>query len=62
MYDAFIDKLHHQHGVAASDVYAIRPAVGAFVNLVHALASFSVWRFYTGLALMILLAQQIILR
>lgn len=59
-YNGFIDKLHHGR-VAATDLYAVRPAGGMLSGFFAALSSFSVWPIYLTLLLMIVLAERLVL-
>ena len=57
-YNEFIDKVHNRR-VVATDLYAITPK-GLLPKFAHSLRSFSIWPFYTMLALMIGLSMLIV--
>lgn len=59
-YNSFIDSLKRGE-VSAEDVYAVNPLGFGAKEVVKALGSFSVWPFYSMLAVMILIAKVVVI-
>jgi len=58
-YNTFVNKLTGGH-LKPEDVYMVSPEGSVWKELIRALGSFSIWPFYTMLALMIVLAKVLI--
>ena len=59
-YNDFVKKLHEEK-IAAEDLYLIEPSGKKFGNQIAALKSFSIWGFYSGLLVLVVLARNIVL-
>jgi len=59
-YNSFINKLR-DGSVSAEDVYAVKPLGFGLQEIIRAVASFSVWPFYSMLAIMIIIARIILI-
>ena len=59
-YEGFVDKIHSRT-LTADDLYVVRPEGSVWRQWAEAVGSFSVWGIYLMLALLIVLAQLLVL-
>ena len=59
-YNDFVKKLHEGQ-ISAEDLYLIEPSGKKFGHQIAALKSFSIWGFYSGLLVLVVLARNIVL-
>jgi len=60
-YNRFVAKIH-ENGLSPDDLYSVRPSGNMNKHQFDALKSFSVWGFYGGLVLLLIIARYVVLK
>lgn len=60
-YNRFVTKIH-ENGLSPDDLYSVRPSGNMNKHQFDALKSFSVWGFYGGLILLLIIARYVVLK
>jgi hypothetical protein len=60
-FNSFVRKLHHEK-IGVEDLYSVLPKGSMSAHQIEALKSFSVWGFYGGLLMLIVVAKEFVLK
>lgn len=60
-YNNFVKKLHESH-LTAEDLYSVKPEGNIYKHGRKSLKSFSIWGFYIGLVILIIIARNVVLK
>ena len=60
-YNLFVNKIH-KNSLTPSDLYSVKPSGDMNKHQIESLTSFSVWGFYGGLFLLLIIARYVVLK
>ena len=60
-YNLFVSKIH-ENNLSPNDLYSVRPSGDMNKHQINSLKSFSVWGFYGGVALLLVVARYVVLK